>query len=99
MKQLTKKEAIKIGKSGVWKTWTDEQVVRMQLFQTLQCVGIERFSSALSAVLQRPVMTHEIALNRQGLIEEYLGCKSAPTSDEIIALIPKQNRILAFLGL
>jgi hypothetical protein len=32
MRQLTKEEAIKFSESGIWKEWSDEQIVRFQLF-------------------------------------------------------------------
>ncbi|MFA6057307.1 MAG: hypothetical protein WC756_03845 [Taibaiella sp.] len=97
VKQLTKKEAIALGKSGAWKTWSDEQIVKVQLFQKRHCVGLSRFSAALSNVLQRPVLLHEIGANHDGIVKEYLGINPAPTLDEIINLIPQRRRFLIWL--
>lgn len=93
MKQLTKKQALAFYDSKVWETWTDEQIVRFQLFQRLLCIPFSRFHEAVEKVLGRPVFTHEFAA--EGHIEkEYLGEKPAPTFDEILALIPKDKQIL-----
>jgi len=97
MKQLTKKQAEELGKSGVWETWSDEEVVKVQLFQKRHCVGIPKFSAALSKILGRPVLTHEIAYNIEGLQNEYLKKAPAPTMDEILNLVPKKRRILVWL--
>jgi hypothetical protein len=95
MKQLTEKEAIEFGKSGVWKEWDDEQIVRLQLFQNLCCVGFTRYQNAMSKILDRPVYSHEfMASNRDSLMQEYLGTKPESTLDEIINLIPEEKRII-----
>ena len=33
MHQLTQEEAIKLAESEVWKEWSDEQIVMVQLYQ------------------------------------------------------------------
>ena len=92
MKQLTKDQAIKMAESGVWKDWTDEQIVRFQLFQDLLCMDFDRYHEAITKVLCRPVYKHEFAF-RHELIKEYLGVKDAPTIEKIIFLIPEEKRI------
>lgn len=94
MKQLTKEQAIKFDKSGIWKDWTSEQIVRFQLFQDKLCMDFDRFHKAIEKVLNRPVYTHEFGMNHEGIIKEYLGVKKAPTLDEIINLIPEEKRII-----
>ena len=94
MKQLTKEQAIKFAESGIWKDWTDEQIVRFQLFQRKLCMDFSRFHKAVEGVLNRPVYTHEFGLDYDGIVKEYLGVKKAPTFDEIINLIPEEKRIL-----
>ena len=93
MKQLTKKQAIKFSESKVWETWTDEEIVRFQLFQEKLCMDFSRFHEAISKVLDRDVYTHEFA-DTDSLKEEYLGSKEPPTLDEIINLIPEDKRII-----
>ncbi|MFA5151280.1 MAG: hypothetical protein WC554_01845 [Clostridia bacterium] len=94
MKQLTKDQAIAFANSRVWENWTDEQIVRFQLFQTKLCMDFGRFHEAMEKVLNRPIFTHEFGLNADGLVEEYLGTKPAPTLEEIINLIPEEKRII-----
>jgi len=68
MKQLTTEQAIKFAKSKVYKKWTNEQIVRFQLFQKKLCMDFSRFHEALETVLDRPVFTHEFGLNYDGLV-------------------------------
>ena len=94
MKQLTQKEAVSVYDSGVWKNWSNEEIVKFQLFQDRLCVDFSRFQEAMQNVLGRPVFTHEFGF-RDDLIKEYLGIKEAPTFEEIINLIPKDKLIIA----
>jgi hypothetical protein len=92
MKQLTKEQAIAIYEGGEWKDWTDEELVRFQLFQDCLAVPFSRFHEAIEKVLDRPVWTHEFAY-RDSLIDEYQKEHPAPTFEEIISLIPKDKLI------
>lgn len=95
MKQLTSKQAIAFCKSRIWENWTDEQIVKFQLFQKKLCMDFSVFHKAIEAVLKRPVYTHEFGskiYNR--LVKEFLGKKKAPTLDEIVELIPKEKRLI-----
>lgn len=91
--QLTQQEAIDFAKSGIWKNWTDEQIVRFQLFQKRMAMDFSRLHQAIEVVLGRSVFTHEFAI-RDELIKEYLGGKPKPTMDEILELIPAEKRII-----
>ena len=93
MKQLTENQAIKLAESKELENWTDEQIVRFQLFQDRLCMDFGRFQLAMEKVLDRPVWTHEFA-DKEGLIKEYLGVKEPPTFEEIMNLIPKDKRII-----
>lgn len=92
-KQFTKEQAIAFSQSGVWKTWTAEQIVRLQLFQRLLCMDFSVFHKAIQEVLGRPVFTHEFTFY-DDLVKEYLGAKPAPTLDEILDLIPEEKRLI-----
>lgn len=93
MKQLTEKQAIAVADSGVWKEWTNEQIVRFQLFQKRLCMDPDRFHLAVEDVLGRSVWTHEFAdYNR--IKEEYLGTKTPPSLREIMDMIPVEKRIV-----
>ena len=89
MRQLTKMEAVAIAESGEWREWPDRELVGFQLFQDRLCMDFSYFHEKLEQVLGRPVFTHEMGLNRDGLIAEYLGEKKPPTLQEIMDMLPK----------
>jgi len=91
--QLTEGQAIAIAKSEIWKNWSNEDIVKFQLFQNRLCMDFSRFHEAVEAVLCRPVWTHEFG-SMGGLKEEYLGKKTAPSFEEIMSLIPEDKRVL-----
>ena len=70
MKELTREQALKIYNSGAWKTWTNEQIVQLQLYQDRLCVGWDKFREAIEDVLGRGVYTHEFAFPKL-LQQEY----------------------------
>lgn len=96
MKQLSKEQAIAIFEGGEWKDWTDEEVVKFQLYQERLCVPFNVFHKAVGKVLGRPVFTHEFAgdAGHQALIDEYEGKRPAPTFEEIAAMIPAEKRVV-----
>ena len=93
MEQLTEKQAITFAESKVWELWTNEEIVRFQLFQKRLCMDFSRFHEAIEAVLDRPVYTHEFAYIDE-LKKEYLGAKKPLTLTEIIELIPEDKRLV-----
>jgi hypothetical protein len=73
MKQMmTQDEAIAFAKSGVWKAYSDQQIVELQLYQDRLCMDWCSFHKAIEAVLSRPVWTHEFA-RPQILRDEFEG--------------------------
>lgn len=92
-KQLTRKQAIAMANSDVWKEWTAEQVVRFQLFQKRLCMDFSHYQKCMQDVLGRPVWTHEFAF-RDELVKEYLGVKESPSFEDICNLIPKEKRLI-----
>ena len=93
IKQITKDQAIQIYDSGIWKDWTDEEIVKFQLFQDCLAIPFSRFHEATEKVLDRSVWTHEFA-DQQRLIDEYLGKRPKPTFREIVELIPEEKRLI-----
>lgn len=93
MIQLTKEQAIQIAESGVWKTWSDEKIVKFQLYQDKLCMDFGRFHEAVENVLGRGVWTHEFAFV-ESLREEYEGKREKPTMEDIINLLDKDKTIL-----
>ena len=94
MKQLTKKQAIKMAKSEIWKDMTFDEIVKFQLFQKLLCMPFDKFHEAMEKVLGRPIFTHEFGLNYDGLVSEYLGNTPAPTFEDIMDMIPEDKKII-----
>ena len=98
MKQLSEKQAIAFYDSKIYEDWTPYQVVRFQLFQKKLALPLDLFHKSLENVLDRPVWTHELGMNRQGIINEFLGTGAAPTFDEIVGMIPQEKLILLNLA-
>jgi len=93
MRQLTKDEAIRFYRSGLWRTLNFNQIVRLQLWQDKLCVPFDVFHEAIEKTLKRGVFTHEFAW-RERLKQEYLGERKAPTFEEIMELIPENKRMI-----
>ena len=93
MKQLTKEQAIAIYESRGWESWTDAEIVKLQLFQDYLCIPFDRYHEAIENVLGRPVWTHEFAF-RDLLIAEYKKEKPMPSFEDICNLIPKEKLVI-----
>jgi len=93
MKQFTQEQAIKLAKSGWWLDCSDDEIVRLQLYQDRVCMDFGRFHEAVESVLGRPVYTHEFG-SASNLIDEYEGERPSPTFDEIIAMLPQDKLIV-----
>jgi len=84
-RQLTREQAISIGESGIWKSWTDEQIVRLQLFQENIAIPFPQYHAALSRVLGRPILTHEFSsAGTPRLQREYLKMEPTRAPGEIL---------------
>lgn len=93
-KQFTTEQAIAIYESKVWKEWTDEQVIRFQLFQQLLCVSFARFHGALEKVFRYP-FTQSAFIFHKGMVIEYMRRTEhdePPTFDEIVGYLPEELR-------
>jgi hypothetical protein len=93
IEQLSKEQAIAIYDSEIWQNWTDDEIVRFQLFQERLAIPFDRFQMAVEAVLGRSVWTHEFA-HATRIKDEYLGKRKMPTFDEIMELIPEKKRMV-----
>jgi len=84
-RQITREQAIFIGESRIWESWTDDQIVRLQLFQDKITIPFTQFHTSLSRVLWRPILTHEFSSANIGdLQKEYLKMKPAKSPGEIL---------------
>jgi hypothetical protein len=93
-KSIGKENAIRLYESGWWKGKTARDITQFQLFTAELCLPFGDFHQALEESLGRSVFTHELGLNLQGLIGEFMGTSPAPTLEQIINLIPEEKRIL-----
>lgn len=91
---IGKEKAIALFDSGWWKGEDAKTVAKFQLFTDELCMPFGDFQEAVEKALGRPVWTHEFALNFDGIAQELLGEKDAPSMQEIIDLIPVEKRIL-----
>lgn len=97
--QLTERQAIQIAKSGVWKSWFDEEKARFQFYQDRLCMPFDVFHQAFQKIVGRSIWTHEFAAsNRKHLQKEFDGKVLPPTLDEIIEMIPEEKRFLLIVS-
>lgn len=95
---MTSEEAIALGGTKFWETMTHQDIAKFQWFEPLMCMPFDVFHEALEKTLGRPVWTHELALNREGIERELLGDETArPTMQEIIEMIPADKRVVLTL--
>lgn len=91
---MTKEQAIALSESKFWEDMTPRQIAEFQWFEPFLCMPFDVFHKALEETLGRPVWTHEIALDRDGITKELRGEKGPPTFEEIVGLIPEEKRII-----
>lgn len=94
MRQLSRDEAIAFHDSEKWKTWTHEQIATFQMNQECLCIPFGVFHEAIEKALGRPVWTHELGLNHEGLKLELEGKVPSPTMEQIMGLLPADKAIL-----
>ena len=87
-------KAIELAESHWWELCDDREIAEFQLFTAELCMPFDRFHQALEAALGRPVWTHELGMNYDGICQEFLGERAAPSMDEIMNLIPAEKRIV-----
>lgn len=91
---MTKQEAIDLFKTQWWESATDAEAATFQLNVPRLCMPFDEFHRCVEATLGRPVYTHEIGFNREGLIAEVAGERPPPTLQDIINMIPEEKRII-----
>ena len=94
MKQLTPIQARAFGEGGVWKEWSAKTLAAFQLNQDCLCVPFDEFHKAIEEALGRPVFTHELGLNLDGLRLELDGKAAPPSFEEVLALLPPDKTIV-----
>ena len=71
-----------------------KDIATFQLHEERLCMPFDVFHEALEKAIGRPVFTHELGLDAEGIKRELLGDRPAPTLEEIIALIPADKRVI-----
>ncbi len=77
-----------------WIGKTPREIAEFQMFTDELSMPFGLFHESLEKALGRPVFTHELALNADGITAELLDGKPAPTFHEILDLIPEEKRIV-----
>ena len=80
-----------------WESKTDREIALFQMRTVELTMPFARFHEALEASLGRPVFTHELGLNADGIYAELIGEKEPPTFADILELIPEEKRIVVSL--
>ena len=93
-KSIGKENAIKLAKSKWWVGLGCREIFRVGMFTQELCLPFDVLHKAVEDSLGRPVWTHEFGLNFDGICQEFLGERDAPTMQEIIDLIPAEKRII-----
>ncbi len=92
--KITNEKALQLSSTKFWEQMDYYDRAKFQLFTDLMCMPFDVFHEALEKCLGRPVYTHELSLNYDGICGEFLGEVIAPTLDEIVNLIPKSKLII-----
>jgi len=95
--EITKQQAIEMCQSNWWEGMSDRDVATFQMHNRLLCMPFDIFQATMERVLDRPVMTHEFA-DWEGMRQELMGERPAPTLEEIVGLISIDKRIVIFAG-
>jgi hypothetical protein len=93
-KSIGKKRALALAETKWWEGKPYRDIAKVQLFTAELCCPFSIFHEALEKSLGRPVYTHELGLNYDGICQEFLGERDPPTIEEIINMIPKEKRIV-----
>lgn len=94
MSEITKEQAIALAESKFWENMTQREIAEFQMNTEKLCMPFSVFHKALEDALGRPVWTHELGLNADGIRKELNGEKGAPSFDEVVNLIPKEKRLI-----
>jgi hypothetical protein len=96
-KSIGRARARALAETKWWLVQTPREIARIQLFTAEQCMPFPLFHRAMELSLRRPIMLHEFGLNVEGLIQEFLGERDAPTLEETLALVPANKTLLVYV--
>lgn len=93
-KSIGRDAAIAFAETKWWLNKTPKEIAKTGMLIKELCLPFDILHKAVEETLGRPVFTHEFGLNYDGIIQEILGERDAPTLEEILALIPKEKLII-----
>jgi RNAse (barnase) inhibitor barstar len=91
---LGREQAIALSDTEWWKTKTHREIAEFQMQTSELCCPFDVFHEAIEKTLGRPVFTHELGLNFDGLWDELFDGAQPPTFLEILDLIPEDKRVI-----
>jgi hypothetical protein len=94
MVSIGKEKAIELYETRWWEGKRDTEIAGFCLAVRELCCPFDVLHQSLENSLGRPVWTHELGLNLQGILNEFHGTESAPTFEQIVELIPAEKRIV-----
>jgi len=86
--------AIALADTNWWVGKDAKYIAKIGMFTTELCLPFDVLHKAVEEAVGRPVFTHEFGLNFDGICQEILGERAAPTLEEIIGLIPEEKLIV-----
>ncbi len=98
MIEINSETAKELARSEFWKTMSSRDIALFVLRVKYLCMPFSVFHKAIEEALGRPVWTHEMGLNWEGLLKELLGENPQPTLEDIINLLPKGKRMIVILN-
>ena len=93
-KSIGRDAAIALAKTEWWIGKEPRQIAKNGMLIVELCLPLGVLHEAVEKALGRPVFTHEFGLNYDGIVQELLGERDAPSLEEILALIPEEKRIV-----
>ncbi len=86
--------AIALGQSKWWEGKSAREIAGFQLFTVELSMPFDVFHKALEESIGRPVFTHELGMNYEGIVKEFQGLSDPPTFQQILDLIPEDKRVV-----
>lgn len=96
-RSIGRKKAAALFNRRWWLGRPAREIAKFQLFTRELCMPFDVFHHALEEALGRPVWRHEFGFDVDGLIQEFLGERDMPRSDEILQLGPAEKREVLFV--
>lgn len=90
---IGKERAIRLAKTNWWEGKSAKEIAVFQLFTEELCMPFDLFHKAIEEALGRPVYTHEFGSSGH-LEAELLGEKPAPTTEDIIGMLPADKVVV-----